>query len=130
MQSSFKLVVPTKNYDGGSSSSYSDFAMKRKQYREDSFDSHQLLDAFSYYSSLDNRMRVLLSDQPAASSRRSPFSTDMEQDTVTCSHRRSVPSSSGVDRDSDKNARRTRVSFELHPTLLIEDVLISNGMEE
>jgi hypothetical protein len=107
--------------------------MKRKQYRQDSFDRHQLIDAFSYYSSLDNRMSVLLGDQPAVRCRRSPFSAETEQDTATSSHRRSVQhtsSSSGCDSESDKNTRRTRVSFELHPTLLIEDFLMSNEMEQ
>ena len=74
-------------------------------------------------------MSVLLGDQPAVRCRRSPIRAETEQDTAASSHGRSVQratlsSSSGC--DSDKNTRRTRVSFELHPTLLIEDFLMSN----
>lgn len=118
MQSSHKqiLTVPTKIYDGGSSSSSAssssdDGGMRRKKLH-DSFDNLLDLDAFSFYSSQDNRMYALLGrDQEAISS--SP--TILEREDTSC-HRHAQRKVS-----SDKTARRTRVSFEVHPSLLVKD---------
>jgi hypothetical protein len=125
MQSSCKiLTVPTKIYDGGSSSSHSDGAKRRKSF-PDSFEHHGHYDAFSFYSSQERRMSALLGqNQEVVNSSPTPIITAMEKIT---DHQPAQRTPSNC--ESDKNARRTRVSFELHPSLLVWDFLRSGGTE-
>ncbi len=122
MLSSHKLIisVPTKINDGGSST---DFATRRKNQFHDSCtcsSEPHLSDAFSFYSNQDKRMKVLLGRDQVGSAAH----LTIDADESTSHHRAQLIPSSCC--DSDQNTRRTRLSFEVHPSLLLTDLMRSN----
>ena len=110
------IIVPTKSYDGGSTSS---FEARRKIFQAKNKEHHEF-DAFSYYSSQDNRMRMLHGcQQEEAISPPETVSEGADDETTTrrgC--RRGASSSSSVETHA-RPTRRTRISFEMHPSLIL-----------
>mmetsp|Transcript_3534 Transcript_3534/g.7809 ORF Transcript_3534/g.7809 Transcript_3534/m.7809 type:complete len:116 (+) Transcript_3534:54-401(+) len=111
MESSTKTMKPilTKTFDGGSSSK-----AKRKFLR--SSDEH--FDAFSYYSNEEIRMNSLLGDHEDSL----PIPNNVETETHSITPR--------TDQDESPLDRKTRISFELHPTLVMMRILNEMRDEE
>jgi len=102
-------MVPTKVYDGGSTEVKRGTTLERSS----STVEKKHFDAFSYYSNQTCRMDVLLGDSCLRFSRSSehttpPFGAESQEATAQ-DHSTAV-------------SRRTRISFELHPSLLITDI--------
>ena len=91
---SIQLTVPTKNYDGGSSTS-SNVASRSNKKR----------DSFRYYSNDKVRMRALM----------------MVDDTSTTRRTRLQPRPQPQQKVEVE--RKTCISFELHPSLIMDDLL-------
>lgn len=119
-----KFVVPTKTYDGGSTEIKWETSLKRRT--SASIERHPL-DAFFYYSDQDCRMSALLG---GSSPQVIQSSLDIEEMTTQLD-----PITSGED-CHDPNvhshavSRRTRISFELHPSLLVGDLLTGTRNED
>ena len=95
------ITVATKTHDGGSTSKpLNDSEPSAKRPRRRAVRKHE--DPFMYYSDQETRMNEL------------HLNGDNENDEQ-------------VARESDE--RKTRISFELHPSLLLEDLLPVNGPE-
>ena len=121
MQASIKqrIMVPTKVYDGGSSD---EVRRETTLKRSSSTVEKKHFDAFSYYSNHSCRIDVLLGDSCQRFSRSS-----MEIEEMI--NREHTTPSSGIEsqeptaQDNSTAVRRqTRISFELHPSLLIADI--------
>ena len=96
------ITVPTKTHDGGAkAASTSEPASKRPRTPVRKHD-----DPFLYYSHQETRMNVLL------------FHDENENENENDS----VPNESTMNREPV--IRKTRISFELHPTLLLEDLFL------
>jgi hypothetical protein len=92
------ITVPTKTHDGGAkAASTSEPVSKRPRTPVRKHD-----DPFMYYSHQETRMHALF------------FHDENEND--------SVPNESAM--ISEPVVRKTRISFELHPTLLLEDLFL------
>ena len=103
------IIVPTKSYDGGSTSS---FEARRKLFQAKNKEHHEF-DAFYYYSRLHGCQQeeaILLPET---------VSEGADDETTTrrgC--RRGASSSSSVETHA-RPTRRTRISFEMHPSLIL-----------
>jgi hypothetical protein len=98
------ISVPTKTYDGGSNDTKSNMIHPSKE----------VFNAFSYYSSQERRMSLLLGlDQTIHSI----------NDEILENHRCGPTSSysrATTNNAPTYNRRRTRVSWEVHPSLILE----------
>ena len=97
------ISVPTKTYDGGSNDSKSNMIHLSKD----------VFDAFSYYSSQERRMSLLLGlDQTINSI----------NDEILENHHCGPASNdfrAAANNTQTYNRRRTRVSWEVHPSLIL-----------
>ena len=94
-----QLTVPTKNYDGGSSTSGNAASSSNKK-----------RDSFLYYSNDKVRMRALMMADGA-----NPTTL-----TLTWLQPRPQPPQQKVEVE-----RKTRISFELHPSLIMDNLLLT-----
>lgn len=95
------VQVPTKTYDGGSSVKEHE-AVARKGSMKSVYNKQE--DPFMWYSNQETRMNAMLfkdSDVPA---------------TATNSNKKVV--------------RKTRISFEIHPSLLFDDIIFGSDLED
>ena len=105
------ITVPTKQYDGGSSS----FNKRRKLDQGGTSTSRS--DAFSYYSNQEIRMNRLLHSHLVNSTTNI---TDSQAPNVHPSHENST--------EEAHNPRRTRLSFELHPSRLLDGLFEDDAL--
>jgi hypothetical protein len=94
-------VILTKTYDGGSF---------QKNPKSSNSPGENRFDAFSHYSNRETRMRA---------SSLSRGGDDGDEET---GRRDIAPSSTSAPADFLVHRRETRISFELHPSLLVMDV--------
>lgn len=111
------FIVPTKTYDGGTKTyddSHSDTTTSKERRQQ-----HSDFDAFSYYSSQYNRMSMFYGPLP-----QDVTTSRVDDDESATSKRRRV-SISSIEATHTEAAptvvspRRTRLSFEVHPSLLM-----------
>ena len=95
---SIQLTVPTKNYDGGSSTSGNAASSSNKK-----------RDSFLYYSNDKVRMRALM----------------MVDDDDTSTTRRTRLQPRPQSQQKVEVERKTCISFELHPSLIMDDLLLA-----
>lgn len=112
------IIVNTKTYDGGSISasdaSSADDARKQFFHSNTNDEIQHHFDAFSYYSSQSNRMSMFYGPQQQES-------LNPNAEPTTNSRRRASTSSIETTNKAGPtcHTRRTRVSFEMHPSLLM-----------
>lgn len=111
-----KVTVPTKNYDGGSSKMLRERTKKRLNTEK-----HHVLDAFSYYSIQGNRMNELLGSRPEVSRSSSEIDVMPHREPTSATSSESQPST------HPSVCRRTRISFEVHSSLLFEEIFSTNS---
>ncbi len=119
--SCMQIIVETKTYDGGSTSAESSIT-KRKQLFHSSTNKEERqehhFDAFSYYSSQSNRMSMFY-DPPQ------PYANSRVDDDKNTTNTRRCPSTSSIETSritatpTVAGPRRTRVSYEMHPSLIM-----------
>ena len=117
-----KIIVETKTYDGGCTSVAASYDAKRKHTFHSSSmnmkeERQNHFDAFSYYSIQSNRMSMF--DGPRQQELH-PLEEDNETSADPCRSRRASTSSIKT-APTAANSRRTRVSFEMHPSLFMLD---------
>ena len=95
------VTVPTKTYDGGAKAAFTSEPASTR-HRKTPVRKHE--DPFMYYSHQETRMHALF------------FHDENEND--------SLPNEPAINREPV--VRKTRISFELYPTLLLEDFLLEN----
>lgn len=118
------ITVETKRYDGGSTSS-SDASGKQLYHSSTNNEMDRHFDAFSYYSSQSNRMSTFYGDCPRQQEviHSRVLDDNVNVNTMKNSHRRASSASSTDSSQKTaptfRQARKTKVSFEMHPSLLM-----------
>ena len=125
-----KIIVETKMYDGGCTSVAASYDAKRKHTFHSSSmnvkeEGQNHFDAFSYYSIQSNRMSMF--DGPHQQELL-PLVEDNETSADTRRSRRASTSSIKTAPEA-ANSRRTRLSFEMHPSLFMLDALEINEQQ-
>lgn len=118
-QSAFsKQTVPTKTCDGGSSK----VTRKVLSLRE------KRLDPFLFYSSQDDRLNVLHGWQEESNS--SSARDDADSKNTEKKHQPEKAGEQAENRDKTFILRKTRISFEVHPSLVMMLMIdeLENGM--